>query len=96
MKWLWIIVDEDLLFGHHWKSRILKARKLLGALSRAGSGNWGISPESWWQLYTGMVRVVAMWGMEGVEGLEDGDGEAVVPRSKDNRGSTRKQCGEGK
>ena len=72
MKWLGIIVDEDLLFDHHWKARISKARKLFGALSGTGSGNWGISPGSWRQLYIGMVRVVAMWGAElGWKGQRD-------------------------
>ena len=63
-KWLGIIVDEDLLFDHHWKSRISKSRKLLGAFSRVGSTNWGISSGSWRQLYTGMMRTVALWGAE--------------------------------
>ena len=60
VKWLGIIVDKDLLFDHHWKSRISKARKLLGAFSGVGSANWGISPGSWRQLYTGMIRTVAL------------------------------------
>lgn len=30
VKSLGIIVDEDLMFDHHWKSRINKARKLFG------------------------------------------------------------------
>ena len=64
IKWLGIIVDEDLVFDHHWKSRISKARKLLGTLSGLGNSNWGISPGSWTQLYTGMIRVAAMWGAE--------------------------------
>ena len=29
-----------------------------------GSSQWGISTTSWRQLYTGMVRVVALWGAE--------------------------------
>ena len=36
VKWLDIIIDETLDFDHHWKSRIDKARKLLGALSSIG------------------------------------------------------------
>ena len=63
-KWLGIIIAKTLDFDHHWKSRIYKARKLLGALSSIGSSQWGISPGSWCQLYTGMVRVVALWGAE--------------------------------
>ena len=63
-KWLGIIIDETLDFDHHWKSRVDKARKLVGALSSIGSFQWGISPGSWRQLYTGMVRVVALWGAE--------------------------------
>ena len=37
VKWLGIIIHENLKFDHQWKSRIEKARKLLGALS--GFGN---------------------------------------------------------
>ena len=64
VKWLGIILDETLEFDHHWKSRIDKASKLLGALSGIGSSQWGISPGSWRQLYTGMARTVALWGAE--------------------------------
>ena len=72
VKWLGIIVNEDLLFDHHWKSQISKARKLLGILSRIGSTNWGISPGSWQQLYTRMIRTVALWGVElGWKGQQD-------------------------
>ena len=60
MKWLGIILDETLQFDHHWKSRIDKARKLLGTLGGIGSSQWGISPGSWRQLYTEMVRIVAL------------------------------------
>ena len=64
VKWLGIIVDDTLDFDHHWKSRIDKAKRLLGSLSSMGSSQWGISPTSWRQLYTGMIRVVALWGAE--------------------------------
>ena len=64
VKWLGIIVDDTLDFDHHWKSRLAKARQLLGSLSGMGSSQWGISPSSWRQLYTGMIRVVALWGAE--------------------------------
>ena len=64
VKWLGIIIDENLKFDHHWKSRIEKARKLLGALIGIGNSQWGISPSSWIPLYTGMVRVIALWGAE--------------------------------
>ena len=37
VKWLGIIIDETLDFDHHWKSRVDKARKLLGALSSISS-----------------------------------------------------------
>src|SRR5258706_13075130 len=65
-------MDEDLLFDYHWKSRISKARKLLGSLLGIGSTNWGISPGSWRYLYTGMVRTVALWGADiGWKGQRD-------------------------
>ena len=37
VKWLGIIVDDPLDFDHHWKSRLAKARQLLGSLSSMGS-----------------------------------------------------------
>ena len=64
VKWLGIILDEDLDFGPHWEYRIRKARSLLGALEGVGSSRWGISPLSWRQSYTGMIRSVASWGIE--------------------------------
>ena len=64
VKWLGIIQDETSEFDHHWKSRVDKARKLLGALCGIGSSQWGISPGSWRQLYTGMVRTMALRGAE--------------------------------
>ena len=33
-------------------------------VTEIGNSQWGISPSSWRQLYTGMVRVVASWGAE--------------------------------
>ena len=35
-KWLGVICDESLSFGRHWKSRVEKARKMLGALVGMG------------------------------------------------------------
>ena len=64
VKWLGIIIDETLDFDYHWKSRVDKACKLLGACSSIGSSQWEISPGSWRQLYTGMVPVVALWRAE--------------------------------
>ena len=37
VKWLGIIIDEDLEVDHCWKSRIEKASKLFGALSGIGN-----------------------------------------------------------
>lgn len=58
VKWVWwlgIIIDEDLVCDTHWKNRVEKARKMLGALSSVGNTQWGISPNSWHQMYTGMI-----------------------------------------
>lgn len=38
VKWLGVILDEDLEFDIHWKGRIAMARKMLGALNSIG--NW--------------------------------------------------------
>ena len=73
VKWLGVILDEDLDFGPHWTTRTAKARNLLGALDRVGTSRWGMSPLSWRQAYTGMIRSVASWGMEvGWRGRESG------------------------
>ena len=64
MKWLGVILDEDLDFGAHWETRIAKARNLLSALDGVGTSRWGMSPLSWRQAYMGMIRSVASWGVE--------------------------------
>ena len=64
VQWLGIIVDDTLDFDHHKQSRLAKAQQLLGSLSSMWSKQWGISPSSWHQLYTGMIRVVALLGAE--------------------------------
>ena len=37
VKWIGIIMDESLSFKEHWKSRIAKARKMLGQLNGLGN-----------------------------------------------------------
>ena len=59
VKWLEIILDEDLSFDVHWQKRVKKARSLLGALKGIGNSEWGLSPRGWRQVYTGMIRTVA-------------------------------------
>ena len=44
VKWLGVILEEDLDFGQHWEYRIRKARSLLGALDGVGSSRWGMTP----------------------------------------------------
>ena len=41
VKWLGVIFDDSLEFDIHWKSRLAKARKALGALSGVGGAQWG-------------------------------------------------------
>ena len=64
VKRLGIILDDTLQFDLHWQARIKKARNLLGAFNSIGTSQYGISPRSWRQLYTGMIRTVALWGSE--------------------------------
>src|SRR4029077_3195003 len=64
VKWLGIILDEDLEFDVYWKQRIEKARKMLGALNGIGNFQWGISTNSWRSAYTGMIWTIASWGAE--------------------------------
>ena len=59
VKWLGIMLDEDLSFDTHWQKRVEKARSLLGALKPIGNSEWGLSPRGWRQVYTGMIRTVA-------------------------------------
>ena len=64
VRWLGIIIDENLEFDHYRKSRVEKARRQLRALNGIGNSQLEISPGSWHHLYTGIVKVVAMWGAE--------------------------------
>ena len=64
VKWLGVILNEDLDFGPHWEYQIRKAKSLLGALDGVGSSWWGLSQLSRRQAYTGMIRSVASCGIE--------------------------------
>lgn len=64
VKWVSFVLDESLSFKEHWKERLDKAKRLLGSLIGLGNSNWGISANSWRAAYTGMIRAVALWGME--------------------------------
>ena len=55
VKWLGVILDEDLEFDIHWKGRVAIAKKMLGALNGVGNSQWGISPNIWRSAYMGMV-----------------------------------------
>ena len=46
VKWLGVVLDEDLEFDIHWKGRIAKARGMLGALNGIGNSQWGVSANS--------------------------------------------------
>ena len=59
IEWLGIFLEDQLEFDIHWKARIEKARKMLGALNGIGNSQWGISPVSWRSAYTGMIRTIA-------------------------------------
>jgi len=60
----------------HWKARIQKARSMLGRCKGIGNTQWGISPTSWKNLYTGMIRAIALWGAElGCRGQRDWEQE---------------------
>ena len=59
VKWLGIILDDELEFDIYWKSRIEKARRLMGAINGLETSQWGMSSNSWRSAYTGMIRAVA-------------------------------------
>jgi len=76
VKWLGIIMDESLTFKEHWKARIKKARAMLAQFNGLGNSQWGISATSWRQIYTGMIRAIALWGSElGWRGQRDWEKE---------------------
>lgn len=60
MRWLRLILDEDLNFVAHWESGIGQARKFLGALDGMRTCRCGMSPLSWWQTYTGIIGSVPL------------------------------------
>ena len=64
VKWLGVILDDELDFAQHWEYRIQKARSLLVVLDGVGSSRWGMSPLSWRQADTEMVWSVASWGLD--------------------------------
>jgi len=69
-------MDESLTFKEHWKARIKKARAMLAQFNGLGNSQWGISATSWRQIYTGMIRVIALWGSElGWRGQRDWEKE---------------------
>ena len=59
-----VIFDDSLDFDMHWKSRLAKARKALGALSGVGASQWGMCPGWWKKAYEGMIRSIATWRAE--------------------------------
>ena len=64
VKWLGVLLDDELDFGRYWEYRIVKARKLIWAIDGVGNSACGMSPLRWRQAYTGMVRAFASWGVE--------------------------------
>lgn len=49
---------------------------MLGRCKGIGNSQWGISPTSWRNLYTGMIRAIALWGAElGWRGQRDWERE---------------------
>ena len=44
VKWPGVIFDDSLDFDMHWRSRLIQARKVLGALSGVGGVKWDMCP----------------------------------------------------
>ena len=59
-----MLFRSDLSFDTHWQKRVERARSLLGTLKGIGNSEWGLCPKGWRQVYTGMIRTVATWGVE--------------------------------
>ena len=64
VKWLWVILHDNLEFDSHWKGWITQACKMLGALNGIGNSQWGVSSNSWQSAYTGMICTITTWGAE--------------------------------
>ena len=71
VKWLGISLNTGLQFQGHIITRVKRARQMLGNLNSLGNSSWGMTPISWGQASTGMIRAIALWGAEaGWRGLE--------------------------
>ena len=64
VKWLGVILDSELKFQEHLNTRVKRATQMLGNLRGLGNSAWGLTPMSWRQAYTGMIRTIALWGAE--------------------------------
>ena len=64
VKWLGVILDTKLKFEEHLKARVKRATQMLGNLKGLGNSACGLTPMSWRQAYTGMIRTIALWGTE--------------------------------
>ena len=62
MKWLGVILDSNLRFEDHLLAKVKRARQMLGNLNGLGNNFWGLTPYSWRQAYTGMIRTIAHFG----------------------------------
>ena len=51
VKWLGVIFDDFLDSDMHQRSRLIKARKALGALSGVGGVKWSMCPGGWKKTY---------------------------------------------
>ena len=64
IKWLGIILDSGLQFQDHLDARVKRAKQMLRNLKGLGNSTWGLTPLSWRQAYTGMIRTIVLWGAE--------------------------------
>lgn len=64
VKWLGVILNQDLDFRPHLKYRIPKARGLLRARDGVGSNRLQICPLSWRQVYARMIKSEASWALK--------------------------------
>ena len=77
-----------------WKSRIVKARKALGALSGVGgTSQWGMCP-GWNQAYKNHRDVGGGVGMERTEGLRKGFGRIQYQALRKATGATQGTSGD--
>ena len=60
VKWLGIILESELKLHEHLNMRVKRETQILGSLKGLENSSCGLTPMSWRQAYTGMIRTIAL------------------------------------